>query len=336
MPLLTWVQQQKNEEAITLSMREAVDTGIIANEYLAYYVALTHEMLVTIGVRPERLRFRQHIPDERAHYATDCWDAEILSDRFGWVETVGLADRTDYALNAHAKESGTPMTVFIQYDEPKKAARRRIIPNMGVLGRQYRNKAKAIFEALNNSTPSADGADVVVDGEKIHIPASLFEVRDEIIDVRGEDIVPHVIEPSYGIDRMCYAVLEQAYDEDVADGEKRVVMRLSPKVAPVQVAVFPLMTRDGLDTIAGEITRTLHRKGIMAEYDDSGAIGRRYRRQDEIGTPFAVTVDYDTKETSTVPLRDRDSMKQVRVFIDRLPEIVGALVEGTKTFAELE
>jgi glycyl-tRNA synthetase len=306
MPLLTWVQQQKNEEAITLSMREAVDTGIIANEYLAYYVALTHEMLVTIGVRPERLRFRQHIPDERAHYATDCWDAEILSDRFGWVETVGLADRTDYDLNAHAKESGTPMTVFIQYDEPKKAARRRIIPNMGVLGRQYRNKAKAIFEALNNSTPSADGADVVVDGEKIHIPASLFEVRDEIIDVRGEDIVPHVIEPSYGIDRMCYAVLEQAYDEDVADGEKRVVMRLSPKVAPVQVAVFPLMTRDGLDTIAGEITRTLHRKGIMAEYDDSGAIGRRYRRQDEIGTPFPVTVDYETKESNTFTLRDRD------------------------------
>jgi glycyl-tRNA synthetase len=227
------------------------------------------------------------------------------------------------------------MTVFIQYDEPKKAARRRIIPNMGVLGKQYRNKAKAIFEALKNSTPTADGADVEVDGEKIHIPADLFEVRDEVVDVRGEDIVPHVIEPSYGIDRMCYAVLEQAYDEDIADGEKRIVMRLSPKVAPLQVAVFPLMTRDGLDTIAGEITRTLHRKGIQAEYDDSGAIGRRYRRQDEIGTPFAVTVDYDTKENNTVTLRDRDSMKQARVAIEQLPEIVSALVEGTKTFAEL-
>ena len=109
------VQQQKCEEAVTLSMREAVDKGVIANEYLAYYVALTHELLVTIGIKPERLRFRQHLPDERAHYATDCWDAEIFSDRFGWVETVGLADRTDYDLNAHAKESGTPMTVFIQY-----------------------------------------------------------------------------------------------------------------------------------------------------------------------------------------------------------------------------
>jgi glycyl-tRNA synthetase len=336
MPLLTYVQQAKCEDAVSMSMREAVDKGVIANEYLAYYVALTHHLLVTIGIRPERLRFRQHLPDERAHYATDCWDAEIRSDRFGWVETVGLADRTDYDLQAHAKESGTPMTVFIQYDEPKKVARRRIIPNMSVLGKQYRTKAKAVFEALANATPTAEGADVEVDGEKIHIPADLFEVRDEIVDIRGEDIVPHVIEPSYGIDRMCYAVLEQAYDEDVADGEARTVMRFSPKVAPIQVAVFPLMTRDGLEDIARDITRSLHKAGILAEYDDSGAIGRRYRRQDEIGTPFAVTVDYDTKEDKTVTLRDRDSMKQVRIAIDRVPATVCALVEGSLKFAELE
>jgi glycyl-tRNA synthetase len=336
MPLLTFTQQLNCEEAVTLSMREAVDKGVIANEYLAYYVALTHELLMTIGIKPERLRFRQHLPDERAHYATDCWDAEIFSDRFGWVETVGLADRTDYDLNAHAKESGTPMTVFIQYDEPKKVPRRRIIPNMSVLGKQYRTKAKAIFEALANATPTEKGADVEIDGEKIHIPADLFEVRDEIVDVRGEDIVPHVIEPSYGIDRMCYAVLEQAYDEDTADGETRVVMRLSPRVAPVQVAVFPLMTRDGLDTIADGITRTLHKSGIQAEYDDSGAIGRRYRRQDEIGTPFAVTVDYDTKENNTVTLRDRDSMKQVRITINSLPETIKGLVEGTTKFGDIE
>jgi len=336
MPLLTWVQQQKCEDAVTMTMQEAVEKGVIANQYLAYYVALTHEMLVSIGIRPEKLRFRQHLPDERAHYATDCWDAEIRSDRFGWVETVGLADRTDYDLNAHAKQSGTPMTVFIQYDEPRKVPRRRIIPNMSVLGKQYRQKAKAIFAELETAVPTKDGADVVIDGETIHIPANLFEVRDEIVDVRGEDIVPHVVEPSYGIDRMCYAVLEQAYDEDTADGEKRVVMRLSPKVAPVQVAVFPLMTRDGLDTIALDITHAFHRKGIQAEYDDSGAIGRRYRRQDEIGTPFAVTVDYDTKENNTVTLRDRDSMKQVRVPVADLPGVVAELVAGTKAFAELK
>jgi glycyl-tRNA synthetase len=228
------------------------------------------------------------------------------------------------------------MTVFIQYDEPKKVPRRRIIPNMSVLGKQYRTKAKAVFSALETAIPAHSGADVEVDGEMIHIPPDLFEVRDEIVDIRGEEIVPHVIEPSYGIDRMCYAVLEQAYDEDTADGETRVVMRLLPQIAPVQVAVFPLMTRDDLDTIAGEIARTLHKTGILAEYDDSGAIGRRYRRQDEIGTPFAITVDYETKENSSVTLRDRDTMKQVRIPIKKLPEIVRALVEGSMAFTSLE
>ena len=227
------------------------------------------------------------------------------------------------------------MSVFIQYDTPKKIERRRIIPNMGVLGKQYRQKAKAIFAALETATPTKEGADVTVDGETIHIPADLFEVRDEIVDVRGEEIVPHVIEPSYGIDRMCYAVLEQAYDEDTADGEKRVVLRLTPKVAPVQVAVFPLMARDSLDTISQEITATLQKQGILAEYDDSGAIGRRYRRQDEIGTPFAVTVDYETKETGTVTLRDRDSMKQVRLKTDDLQKIIPALIDGSIKFAAL-
>jgi glycyl-tRNA synthetase len=336
MPLLTFIQQQRCEEPVELSMQEAVDKGIIANEYVAYYVALTHKLLVTIGVKSERLRFRQHLPDERAHYATDCWDAEVFSARFGWVETVGIADRTDYDLNAHAQQSGTPMTVFIQYDQPRKIKRRRIIPNMSVLGKQYRTKAKAVFEALSTATPTPEGADVEVEGETIHIPPDLFEVRDEEIDIRGEDIVPHVIEPSYGIDRMCYAVLEQAYDEDIADGEARTVMHLSPNVAPIQVAVFPLMTRDGLDTIAQNITQAFHKKGILAEYDDSGAIGRRYRRQDEIGTPFAVTVDYETRENSTVTLRDRDSMKQVRIPVTKLPETIIALIDGSIMFTSLK
>ncbi len=336
MPLFTAEAQEREGSAVTATMREAVDKGMIANEYVAYYLALTHQMLLKIGVKPDRLRFRQHLCDERAHYASDCWDAEVHSDRFGWVETVGIADRTDYDLNAHAKQSGTAMTVFIQYAEPKKVQRRRVVPNMGVLGKQYRQKAKAIFAALEHAEPTAEGADVTVEGETIHIPANLFQVRDEVVDVRGEDIVPHVIEPSYGIDRMCYAVLEQAYDEDTADGETRTVLRLSPAVAPVQVAVFPLMARDGLDTLAEEITHTLHGRGILAEYDDSGAIGRRYRRQDEIGTPFAITVDYDSKENHTVTLRDRDSMKQVRIAIDRLPETLCALVEGNVKFAELK
>jgi glycyl-tRNA synthetase len=150
------------------------------------------------------------------------------------------------------RQSGTPMTVFIQYDEPKKGAPPADHPQHERARQTVPEQSKGNLFELERRLPTKDGADVVVDGEKIHIPADLFEVRDEIVDIRGEDIVPHVIEPSYGIDRMCYAVLEQAYDEDTADGEARTVMRFSPKVAPMQVAVFPLMTRDGLDTIADD------------------------------------------------------------------------------------
>jgi glycyl-tRNA synthetase len=134
---------------------------------------------------------------------------------------------------------------------------------------------------------------------------------------------------------MIYAVLEQAYHEEMVEGEVRTVLRLPPLIAPVQVAVFPLMNRDGLDTLAREIAGNIQQLGILAEYDDSGAIGRRYRRQDEIGTPFAITIDYDSLDDRTVTLRDRDSMKQVRLPINRVPELVRDLIAGRTDFSRL-
>ncbi|MDT8358485.1 MAG: His/Gly/Thr/Pro-type tRNA ligase C-terminal domain-containing protein, partial [Methanomicrobiaceae archaeon] len=126
------------------------------------------------------------------------------------------------------------------------------------------------------------------------------------------------------------------YDEEMVEGEVRRVLRFPPRAAPVQVAVFPLMARDGLDTIARTILEDLQRCGIFTQYDDNGAIGRRYRRQDEIGTPFAVTVDYETREESTVTIRDRDSMEQVRCAIDRLPGILSGLLRETFRFEDVK
>ena len=334
-PLLTSKQQLAGQEAKIYTMKDAVDQGIIANEYVAYYLALTHELLVSVGVKPEKLRFRQHLPDERAHYAEDCWDAETLSGRFGWVETVGIADRTDYDLKAHAEQSGDSFTAYIQFDEPRREKRRVINANMGVLGPKYRGKAKAISDALQEVPPGSDGATVIIDGEEIFVPSDLYEVKEEEVDVRGVDVRPHVIEPSYGIDRMIYAVLEHSYFEEEVEGEIRKVMRFPCRIAPVQAAIFPLMARDGLDVMAKEITRTLQEQGILVEYDDSGAIGRRYRRQDEIGTPFAVTVDYDSLKDNTVTLRDRDSMQQVRVSKDQLTDLIPALIRGKSSFSSL-
>ncbi len=158
MPLLTSDQQLACGEAVSLSMREAVDKGVIANEYVAYYVALTHELMITIGIKPERLRFRQHLPDELAHYANDCWDAEIFSQRFGWIETVGIADRTDYDLNAHAKQSGTPMTVFIQYAEPRKVPEATDHPQHGSAGQTIPHQGKGDICCPRDSNPRQYGS----------------------------------------------------------------------------------------------------------------------------------------------------------------------------------
>ena len=335
MPLCGIAQQEKDEPAVVKTMRQAVDEGIIANEYVAYYVAMTHDILTTVGFNPEKIRFRQHMPDERAHYATDCWDAEAFSDRFGWVEIVGIADRTNYDLKAHAAVSGQKNTVFVQYPEPKKVHHKAIVPNYGKMGPVFRGKAKAVAEAMASAEPTEEGIRVTVDGEEILVAPDMYTVKDEMVDVFGEDVMPHVIEPSYGIDRICYMVLEHAYSEDVADGEARTVMRFRNGVAPVQVAVLPLMARDGMDEIARKLVLDLQAEGIQTEYDDAGAIGRRYRRQDEIGTPFCITVDYDTKEDGTVTIRDRDSMKQVRGKMEDIAAKIPLLLKGRLTFDAL-
>src|SRR5438309_1476802 len=138
----------------------------------------------------------------------------------------------------------------------------------------------------------------------------------------GERYVPHVIEPAAGADRAFLAFMVDAYDEDEIEGEKRTVLRLHPQLAPVKVAVLPLVRKDGQPELASEVYRSL-RDRVQAEYDEGGAIGRRYRRQDEIGTPWAVTIDHQSLEDRTVTLRDRDSLEQIRIAIDELPDEIG-------------
>ena len=132
-----------------------------------------------------------------------------------------------------------------------------------------------------------------------------------------ERYVPHVIEPAAGVGRTILALLCDAYDEDEIGGERRTVLRLHPSVAPVKVAVLPLLRKDGHPELAREVYEGL-RDRMPAEYDDGGAIGRRYRRQDEIGTPFAVTIDHQSVEDHTVTLRQRDTLQQERIAIDAL------------------
>jgi glycyl-tRNA synthetase len=133
--------------------------------------------------------------------------------------------------------------------------------------------------------------------------------------------VPHVIEPAAGADRATLAFLVDAYDEDDLGGEQRTVLKLHPRLAPVKVAVLPLVRKDGQPEVAREIVTAL-RARMQTEYDEGGSIGKRYRRQDEIGTPFCVTVDHQTLEDRTVTLRDRDTLDQERLPIDGLVEVL--------------
>ncbi len=135
----------------------------------------------------------------------------------------------------------------------------------------------------------------------------------------GERYLPHVIEPAAGADRATLAFMVDAYDEEEVEGRQRVVLRFHPRLAPVKVAVLPLVNKDGQPEVAREIYEDL-RERMPAEYDTGGSIGKRYRRQDEIGTPWGVTVDHQTLEDRTVTLRDRDSLSQDRIAIDELGE----------------
>ncbi len=356
---------QEKGEPFRMTVREAVETGVIAHEVLGYNIALTNEFLTKVGIDPTKLRFRQHLTDEMAHYAIDCWDAEIETDRFGWVEIVGIADRTDYDLKAHARVSKTELYVYVEYDEPKMVTRFVVKPNMGKLGPIFKGKAKAVADALKQLSEeelSKDEIKITVDGEGLTVSSDAVDFAEETVKVSGENVIPHVIEPSYGIDRIFYGIMEHAYDEEdvaqkatdsglkgteetgkepeagkgegEAEGEEeaRLVMHFTSAVAPVQVAVLPLLTRKELADPAKDIIVKLREKTLLVNYDDSGTIGRRYRRNDEIGTPYCVTVDYDTLEDGTVTIRDRDSMRQIRAPIKGIENMLYELIYRGRTF----
>jgi glycyl-tRNA synthetase len=139
----------------------------------------------------------------------------------------------------------------------------------------------------------------------------------------GERYVPHVIEPAAGVDRAMLAFLVDAYDEEDVEGEQRTVLKLHPALAPVKAAVLPLVRKDNQPELAREVYDAL-KPVVQAEYDESGSIGKRYRRQDEIGTPWCVTIDHQSLEDRTVTVRDRDSLEQERVAIDELPALLAA------------
>ena len=341
LPLYSATQQAAEDGGLQeLTVGEAVDRGVIESDWLAFYLGLSLDWYASVGVDMDRFRYRQHRPGELSHYAADCWDAEteIGGD---WVEVTGFAYRGSYDLDKHADYSGESFSVFEQYDEPVTVERPTVDPDMSELGPRFGGVATDIADALETRAerdPDAfDGETVTVEvaGDRYTVPVEQTGFAVETVTESGEHVTPHVVEPSFGIGRLVYTALVHAHREDEVDGETRQYLALPPSVAPTTVGVFPLMDRDGLDEYAQRVAGELRAAGLSVTYDDAGAIGRRYRRQDEVGTPFCVTVDYDSLEADTVTIRERDTTAQRRVPVDDLGETVLALRDGDYRFDEL-
>ena len=217
-------------------------------KWYEYWKDYCHKFLLSLGMKEENIRLREHSKEELCHYSNGTTDIEFLFP-FGWGELWGVASRTDYDLKAHQNHSGKSM----EYMDP----------------------------------------------------------------FTNEKFVPYCVEPSLGADRVVLAFLCNAYDEETLEnGDVRNVLHLHPALAPYKAAVLPLQ-KNKLGDKAREVYELLA-KHFMVDFDDSGAIGKRYRRQDEIGTPLCITIDFDTLEDETVTVRDRDTMAQVRMPIAEL------------------
>ncbi|NWG08757.1 MAG: glycine--tRNA ligase [Nitrososphaerales archaeon] len=315
------------EEPLIMSVKEALNRRIIKQEWLAYFMALSKRFVAKLGIVEDKQRFHAKLPNERAHYSAQTYDHEVFLDKFGWVEVAGHAYRTDYDLQSHAKKSSMDFSASVELAEPIRIKRLKMNIDVKKIGAAFPEKASNIMERLKEMSPEDvkksldEQGEVLVEGLKLPKEFVGFDEVEEEVKVRR--FVPHVVEPSFGIERLVYATLEHAYWKKEED---RVVLKLPLYLAPVQAAVFPLVLRDGLKERSLEVWENLRRKGIDAIYDDSGSIGRRYARADEIGVPFSITIDYQTLEDGTVTIRDRDTWDQKRMDIKELSDhILGAL-----------
>ena len=315
--------QENNLEPLEISAREALDKGIVANEMLIYQLYLARKFLNEIGIPEDVLRFRQHLAGEMAHYAIDCWDVEVKTDKYGWVEIIGIADRGDYDLTSHSKFSNEDLNVFIEYDKPKKVKKTIVKPNLSKFGPVFKGDSPKVKQAIENadineikSAIENNGMFIVKLDKDYEVTEDLLIFEDVEEEITGEKIIPHVIEPSFGIDRITYAVLLHSFCES----DEKDYFKFSKTVAPVQLGVYPLVNKEGPREIAQDLTEELRKNGFTVEYDANGTIGKRYARADEIGIPLAVTVDFDTLEDNQVTVRNRDSEAQERIKIDELNE----------------
>jgi len=330
--------QLRNEgiiEPVTTTIGEALDKKFVSSDWSAYFMALSQQFMSELGVPSMNQRFHEKSPTERAHYSSQTYDHEVLLDRWGWVEMAGHANRTNHDLSSHIKESGSDLTVFRKYDTPVIREERVVRPIDSTIGPAFKSDAATVRKLLEQAK-SADIEESIkrkgfYEADRFRILAEHVKLESTENKESGKRYVPEVIEPSYGAERLLYTVLEYAY----AQVKDRVVLQIPIDLAPIQVSVFPLMAKDGLAEKARSVCEMLRAAKLDVDYDESGTIGRRYARADEIGVPVALTVDYDTLRDDTVTLRDRATWKQVRTRLASLDSKLRMYMSKGCAFTEL-
>ncbi|KAI0868856.1 glycyl-tRNA synthetase [Hypoxylon argillaceum] len=336
-----------------VTIGQAVADGTVDNETLGYFLARIHLFLKTIGVDQTKIRFRQHMANEMAHYAADCWDAELLTS-YGWIECVGCADRSAYDLSVHAKKTGASLIVRQRLPEPIQVTEWEVELQRKKFGPYFKKSGRFVEDALLATTQSQreelakslettgsltiEVAGVENDG-KVTVPAELLTIEQRTRTENVREFIPNVIEPSFGIGRILYALMEHSYWTRASEGgdESRGVLSFPPTVAPTKVIIVPLSNNDAFRPFCREISQKLRKIGVSNRIDDSSAtIGKRYSRNDELGTPLGITIDFQTVQDKTVTLRDRDSTKQVRADEDQILAVIRSVVDGTKTWQDIE
>jgi len=290
------------------------------------------------------IRFRQHKENEKAHYAEDCWDCELLTS-YGWIECVGIADRSAYDLTAHSKGIGKPLQASRTLAEPRKEDRIKLVLDKGSIAKQHKADSKHLFaymEQLDN-TQLTEFKNTVESGETYTFTAGGIEfslTKDHVkkfqvktVNVTKEKYTPSIIEPAFGFGRIVYALLEQSFH---MRDEKRTFLQFKPFIAPVKCSILPLMSKPKIVALIQDIDKKLKRAGVSTRIDSTGqSIGKRYARTDEIGIPFGITIDFDTVEKELVTLRESLTMKQVQLPLSEVIAVVRDLTSELMTWEDV-
>ncbi len=359
------VQLNGQTKVTKMTMGEAVSSGTVDSETLGYFIVRIYLFLVRLGVDPEKMRFRQHMANEMAHYAADCWDAELLTS-YGWIECVGCADRSAYDLTVHSKKTGAPLCVRETRTEPLIIEEYQVDLDKKKFGPRFKKDGKTVeaaVEALSQDMRHKLSIDLEKTGK---IEIDVADVREGKVEI-GKDLIkiekrtridhvreytPNVIEPAFGIGRILYALIEHVYWSREGSEERGVssfltlrffvlihdkVLSFPPPIAPVKVLLVPLSGHTDFKPLVQRMSRKLRQLGISNRVDDSSAsIGKRYSRNDELGTPLGITVDFQSVKDNSFTLRDRDSTKQVRSDEEQICAAIRSLVDGQKTWKDIQ